>query len=92
MFDISFLLAADCVAFGVKVKDFIVQYGSVGCDEFLGRRFTDGEIVGYYDEELVQQNLTTQKPVRKTYGDSIMSFTAGDYSKWAFKVPETFFD
>lgn len=52
--------------------------------------FGAGEIEGYFYGALECLNRTTQNPVRKAYGDGIMSINVEAVPTWAFKVPNTF--
>lgn len=92
MNDVRFLRAVDCGAFGEKVKESNISNDTVKCSVFFGRLLGAGKIVEYHCGKLNYSNQTTQKQVRKTYGDGVISVTVNNFSTWGFKFPEVFLD
>lgn len=80
MFDVCSLLAVVGGAFGVNVKTSNIQHDRVRCKVCSGRPFGAEKIVGYFYLTLVYSKLTTQKQVRKQYGDGIASVTVDNFS------------
>lgn len=88
IFDVCFLPAVDCSAFGVNEKASKITLDNIGCGVFFGRPFGDGGIMRYHCRTFVYSNLTTQKQVRKTFGDGVMSVTVNNFTVWSFKISE----
>lgn len=69
MFDVRSLLPVDFGACGAMLNASNMQHEIIGCGVLLGRPFDAGEIMGHSLRKFVYSNLTTQKQIRKIYGD-----------------------
>lgn len=85
IFDFRSLPAADCGACGEISKASNIWHDSAGCGIFSGWLFGAGETVRSHSGALNCSNVTTQKKVRKTYGDGDSPVTKKDFSLWYLK-------
>lgn len=57
-----------------------------------GRLFGAEEIEENYNKTRGYSNLTMHIQIRKTPIDGVISIAVNNFSKWAFKVPDTLLD
>lgn len=73
------LLVVDCSAFHMNVKASNISDESVECGVASSWPLSSTEIIGHYNETFIHSNPTTQKWVRKPFGDDVMSVTVDNF-------------